>query len=100
MMAALCRGQTPAWQPLRRTLTFSPTESDLIRPWKFIYRKPSHAKRRRAAALQDAGAPFDDAKSYAGHRIFENALENYPAAFELVIGTPDAENSPQVFKRR
>jgi hypothetical protein len=26
-------------------------------------------KRRRAAALQDAGAMFGDAKSYAGYRI-------------------------------
>jgi hypothetical protein len=40
-------------------------------------------KRQHVAALQDAGAPFDDAKSYAGHRIFENApvlrtLQSFP----------------------
>jgi len=40
-------------------------------------------KRRRAAALQDAGALFDDVRPYTGHRIFENAP--VPVKKDLVL---------------
>jgi hypothetical protein len=41
-------------------------------PLLFFSRKPGDAKRRRAAAVQDAGALRAGTKACAGHRIFEN----------------------------